>query len=129
MAEGPDIRIGTAEREKALEALTQHFSDGRLTVSEFDERSGQITAATTRGQLDKVFADLPALTPPAPARPSGESRRAPGEQSWRGTVMVVIPFVAFALIFLVPIEARWMFFMLVPATAMMLRGRRGRGGC
>lgn len=130
MAEVPDIRIGTAEREKALEALTQHFSDGRLTVSEFDERSGQITAATTRGQLDKIFADLPALTPPAPARPSRESGGAEDEKSWRNTVMAVIPFVALTLFFLVPVEARWMFFMLIPATAAVLfRGRRGRGGC
>ena len=129
MADVPDIRIGTAEREQALEALTQHFSDGRLTVSEFDERSGQITAATTRGQLDKVFEDLPSLTPPAPAKPSRESRRHEDEKSWRNTVMAVIPLVAIVLFFVVPFEARWLFFMLIPATAILLRGKRGRGGC
>ncbi|MBM4487214.1 DUF1707 domain-containing protein, partial [Rhodococcus hoagii] len=49
MSDVPEIRIGTAEREQALAALSQHFSDGRLTVVEFDERSGRIAAATTRG--------------------------------------------------------------------------------
>ena len=44
------------------------LSDGRLTVVEFDERSGQIAAATTRGQLDEVFSDLPSLTPSAPSK-------------------------------------------------------------
>ena len=39
MSEPPEIRIGTVDREKALEALSQHFSEGRLTVPEFDERS------------------------------------------------------------------------------------------
>ncbi|MGF7124605.1 DUF1707 SHOCT-like domain-containing protein [Rhodococcus sp. AG1013] len=130
MADVPDIRIGTAEREQALDALTRHFSDGRLTVTEFDERSGRIAAATTRGQLDTLFADLPALTASAPAtapEPSGDSDDTPG---WRNSVMAVIPFVALALFFLVPMDNSWLFFLLIPATAAILfGGKKGRGGC
>lgn len=133
MSDLPEMRIGTAERERALDALSQHFSEGRLTVSEFDERSGRITAATTRGQLDRVFEDLPALTPPAPAKASAESEDTPGEKPWRNTVMAVIPFVALALFFLVPIDNSWLFFLLIPATAAILfggkDGKEGRGGC
>lgn len=135
MSDVPEIRIGTAEREQALDALTQHFSDGRLTVSEFDERSGQIAAATTRGQLDKVFADLPALAPPTPAHASDAAGRRghddpETEKTWRNTVMAVIPLVALALFFLVPIDNSWLFFLLIPATAAVLfGGRKGRGGC
>ena len=32
MADVPDIRIGTAEREQALTALTEHFAAGRVPV-------------------------------------------------------------------------------------------------
>lgn len=130
MSDLPELRIGTAEREHALEALSRHFSDGRLTVTEFDERSAQITAATTRGQLDTVFADLPALTPSAPAKASPEADESEDEKNWRNTVMAVVPFVALALFFLVPIDHSWLFFLLIPATAAILfGGKKGRGGC
>lgn len=133
MSDVPEIRIGTAEREQALAALSQHFSDGRLTVVEFDERSGQIAAATTRGQLDEVFSDLPSLTPSAPSKVSAEPADVDGEKTWRNTVMAVIPFVALALFFVVPIDNSWLFFLLIPATAAILfggrDGRKGRGSC
>lgn len=133
MSDLPEIRIGTAEREHALEALTQHFSDGRLTVTEFDERSGQIAAATTRGQLDTVFSDLPSLSPSTPSRVAPEPVDVDRDKTWRNTVMAVIPFVALALFFVVPIDNSWLFFLLIPATAAILfggkDGRRGRGGC
>ncbi|RVW04544.1 DUF1707 SHOCT-like domain-containing protein [Rhodococcus spongiicola] len=131
MADVPDIRIGTAEREEALEALTQHFGDGRLTVAEFDERSGHIAAAATRGQLDKVFTDLPALSSAAESEPA-TGTSTPSEtvngRSWRNTVMAVLPFVALALFFLVPIDHSWLFFLLIPATAAVLFGGKGRSG-
>lgn len=130
MADLPEIRIGTAEREQALDALTQHFSDGRLTVTEFDQRSGKIAVATTRGQLDEVFADLPALATPDEVTPT---TTAGDEQRWRNAVMAVVPFVALALFFLVPIDNSWLFFLLIPASGAILfggkDGRRGRGGC
>ncbi|MBM4481159.1 DUF1707 domain-containing protein [Prescottella equi] len=133
MSDVPEIRIGTAEREQALAALSQHFSDGRLTVVEFDERSGRIAAATTRGQLDEVFSDLPSLTPSAPSKVSPEPADVDGEKTWRNTVMAVIPFVALALFFVVPIDNSWLFFLLIPATAAILfggrDGRKGRGSC
>lgn len=133
MSDVPEIRIGTAEREQALAALSQHFSDGRLTVVEFDERSGQIAAATTRGQLDEVFSDLPSLTPSPPSKVSPEPADVDGEKTWRNTVMAVIPFVALALFFVVPIDNSWLFFLLIPATAAILfggrDGRKGRGSC
>ena len=59
MAENPDVRIGTAEREQALSNLSQHLSDGRVALPEFDERSAVVSSAVTRGELDSVFTDLP----------------------------------------------------------------------
>jgi hypothetical protein len=39
MAEYPDARINAAERDRALLELSEHFSTGRLNVTEFEERT------------------------------------------------------------------------------------------
>jgi hypothetical protein len=59
----PDIRISNAERDAAVTALGQHLSTGRLELSEYEERCGQAAAARTRGELEALFADLPAPHP------------------------------------------------------------------
>lgn len=63
------IRVSDAERDAAVAELGQHYRDGRLTVEEFDERSGQAFAAKTGDQLHALFADLPS-SQVAPAMPS-----------------------------------------------------------
>ncbi|MGW0044482.1 DUF1707 SHOCT-like domain-containing protein [Rhodococcus sp. NPDC003348] len=119
MAEPPEIRIGTAEREQALEQLSRHFSDGRLSVTEFDERSGLITAATTRGQLEQVFADLPTPTAAtaAPADASTPDRRF--SPDWQGRIMALIPLVALLLFF---VTGSWLWFLAIPAAGILLFG-------
>ncbi|TQF66022.1 DUF1707 domain-containing protein [Rhodococcus spelaei] len=122
MAEPPEIRIGTAEREQALEQLGKHFSDGRLTVAEFDERSGAITAATTRGELVQVFADLPA-EPGTPATAPAKATSAPAERDsppdWAGRVMAVVPLIALVLFF---VTHSWLWFLAVPIAGAVLYG-------
>ncbi len=67
-----DVRIGDAERERALERLGRHVGDGRLDLAEFSTRSEQVTAARTASELAAVEADLPRL--PRPADPERERR-------------------------------------------------------
>ncbi|GAA3843171.1 hypothetical protein GCM10022243_07030 [Saccharothrix violaceirubra] len=67
---GQEIRIGDAEREKALELLGVHLGDGRLTITEYGDRSAQVTTARTRGELLALFADLPAPKPQFEPRPA-----------------------------------------------------------
>lgn len=55
------MRVSDAERTAAAEQLAVHYSAGRLTSSEYDERCQQSYAAATMGDLDAVFSDLPAL--------------------------------------------------------------------
>ena len=55
-----EIRVGDAERSDALDRLGTLFADGYLDVSEFEERTGQAAVARTRGELSKLFDDLPA---------------------------------------------------------------------
>jgi hypothetical protein len=57
-------RASDAERDRAADALRRHHGDGRLSTDELEERIGRAYAATTRGDLDQLFADLPRLRSP-----------------------------------------------------------------
>jgi hypothetical protein len=66
------IRISAAERDSAMSALGEHFSTGRLELSEYEDRCGPAVAARTRADLEELFDDLPephpdlsSATPPA----------------------------------------------------------------
>lgn len=69
MASPLEGRITARDRDGALEELSHHFSEGRLDVSEFDERCAAASAAVTRSQLAALFADLPGVGGGAPMRP------------------------------------------------------------
>jgi hypothetical protein len=62
-----DIRIGDAERDAAMVQLREHFVAGRLTFDELTERIDAALTAKTRGQIDRLMADLP--KPPKATRP------------------------------------------------------------
>lgn len=64
-----DVRVGHPERERAIGLINDAFSQGYLDITEFEERSGTIYGARTRGDLRGVVADLPnasLLFPDAP---------------------------------------------------------------
>lgn len=65
------LRASDADREHVADLLRQAASDGRLSLSELDERIDQLYAAKTYGDLEPVVEDLPGILPelPAPARP------------------------------------------------------------
>lgn len=54
-----DIRVGTPERERAISLLNDAFSSGYLEIAEFEERSGLVYAARTRGELRRTLDQLP----------------------------------------------------------------------
>jgi hypothetical protein len=54
-----DVRVSDAERQAVVPRLEQAVQDGRLTVTEFDERVQVVFAARTRGDLDVVTEGLP----------------------------------------------------------------------
>ncbi|MBA2390271.1 MAG: DUF1707 domain-containing protein [Geodermatophilaceae bacterium] len=62
---GLDIRIGHAEREVAVNRLQTAFTEGRLDVTEFDERVGAVYVTRTAGELAQLTADLPVYRPAA----------------------------------------------------------------
>ena len=44
-----------ADRDTAVQILTVAFSDGRLSSSELEDRTGRTLAARTHGELDAVL--------------------------------------------------------------------------
>ncbi|MET0135751.1 MAG: DUF1707 domain-containing protein [Kibdelosporangium sp.] len=54
-----DLRVGSAERETAARALVHHLAAGRLSLTEFEQRSRTAAEARTRTDLSVLFHDLP----------------------------------------------------------------------
>jgi len=119
VSEQPEVRVGTAEREAAQSELNEHFSQGRLEVPEFEERSSLVAGARTRSELDTVFHDLPrapaTVDPDAVAKPSQT-------RNWRNTVLGATPIVAVVLFFLLNGDQAWLVFLLVPLVGAILGG-------
>ena len=139
-------RISDAERQAAIDALNAHWRAGRLDPAEHERRTTAAYAAVTRGDLDALFTDLPSSTgavagPSADvlegrlagtSRPAADSGGFFSADSWvgqhRDALMGVVPFVALALFF---ITKTWVWFLLIPATGVVLYAggddsRRGR---
>lgn len=73
------IRIGNAEREQAVQALGEHFAQGRLEPHEFEERTTAAYTARTAAELQRLFVDLPQPGggPPARQVPAGSPHAGP----------------------------------------------------
>jgi len=131
----PELRISDAEREQALEALNVHMANGRLDIDEYGERSAQIVAAKTRGDLVPIFRDLPdphpevlvsklpepeRTAPPAASRPRGLADR---------FVTSAVPIAAIVAVVLFFFVARgfWPVFLLPAVTIIVIRaiGKQG----
>jgi Domain of unknown function (DUF1707) len=76
----PRLRIGDAERNAAADALSQHYSAGRLDDTELKERLDLAMNAKTGADLAGLTSDLPPLGPatPQPPVPNRPGRRRSG---------------------------------------------------
>ncbi|WP_019816501.1 DUF1707 SHOCT-like domain-containing protein, partial [Saccharomonospora saliphila] len=75
----PEYRLSDAERQEALDALGEHVRSGRLDLVEFEERSGRVSAAKLRRDLEPLFADLPDPRPGVLRRATPAPRQGPGD--------------------------------------------------
>lgn len=85
----PAVRVGDAEREAVLDALSEHHAKGRLTVEELDRRQHAALAAETWADLDALLTDLPAIatqTPNAEADRPATSTTSAGREEMRALV-------------------------------------------
>lgn len=61
----PSVRVGNDERQAAIAALGEQWRAGRLDPAEHERRTTAAYSATTRGDLDGLFTDLPGGRSPA----------------------------------------------------------------
>jgi hypothetical protein len=76
------MRAGDSDRKAVADQLKTALDEGRLDLSEYDERLQQTYAAKTFADLDGLLDDLPGTVPPQqsqvqPATPAGAPAPAP----------------------------------------------------
>jgi hypothetical protein len=147
----PDaMRASDGDRERLVQALQEQVGEGRLTLEEFEERSGAVYEAKTVGELRKLTADLPVdVFPRAPQSPFGMGMGAPWQQPYpmpaippwqqrrvarpagrpNPIIFVVLAFLAFALVGDVLVASASFIVPLVVIGFIVLRlAARGGGG-
>ncbi|QGF22863.1 DUF1707 SHOCT-like domain-containing protein [Raineyella fluvialis] len=143
-AQRPLPRIGDAERQAAVDELSEHYVAGRLDDAEFNERMDSALQARTIPDLIPLFADLPTLNPLAPwsqptqppplsaygppalpRRPGTDLTAAgPTEQGWMSLVRGLRPIIwpiAIALIIFAHVPAPLVIFLAIVLTVASSR--------
>ncbi len=109
------LRASDAERNDVADRLSRHFTDGRLDQSEFKARLDRAMGATTRGDLEGLFDDLPHLPTEAPPRPR-RHRIVP--------VLLIVLFVAMAATMTFPVvRVPWVLLVVI---GLLVWHRAGR---
>ncbi len=92
--ERSELRASDADRSAVAQRLQVAVDEGRLTLTDYDERLQQTYAARTYGELERVTADLPAAAAVpavrAAAVPPVRHRQADEWRSWAGTAIVLV---------------------------------------
>jgi hypothetical protein len=87
----PRLRASDEDRERTVELLREHCAVGRLTADEFQDRLELAFAARTRGDLDVLVADLPAIDlyrlPSAGIRPAPRRRGSGLDRTSHGALL------------------------------------------
>ncbi len=91
---GPqELRASDSDRERFAKALHDAMAEGRLTVTEMDERLGEVYAAKTYGELVPLVRDLPGqqLAPVQATRPQlpGDPHRVGGRGTSSSAVAIM----------------------------------------
>ena len=125
-------RVGDADRNRIADLLKEANAAGYLTLEETDERLGTALAARTRGELDRLVADLPPEWRASQERgqrsagpPPRQRSALPAEAAWLVPLVIVITGVILLAVltrgfWFFPWPLLWIFFFAF--------GRRGRAG-
>jgi hypothetical protein len=121
------IRASDSDRESVAEILREAYTDGRLDLEEFDERTTAVYAARTWGQLRELTRDLPAgvglgrgsheLRAAGLSDPAALGGRPPAGRPLRGPVFV--PFLPVVLLWVVLAGAIHASGVVVPAIILL----------
>lgn len=81
----PEMRAGDVERDEVAARLAAALEEGRLDLTEYDQRLEQAMQAKTIGELDRIVADLP--IPQAQRRKEQELAEARRKQAARRALL------------------------------------------
>ena len=108
------MRASDDERNAVADKLSRHYAEGRLDEVEFKNRLDTAMSATTRGDLNGLFDDLPRCPASRRLRRRGTAASCPGSSSWSlvaiaaGATMPFyplyhVPWFLFAVVGLLPV--------------------------
>jgi hypothetical protein len=103
------LRASDDERNAVADKLSRHFAEGRLDAVEFKDRLDTAMSATTRGELNGLFDDLPRLLSEPPPPPPRHRRILP----WVLIVVLVALAAGATMPFSPFIHVPWFLFALV----------------
>lgn len=72
------LRASDTDREQVAQQLHRAMGDGRITMSELEERLGIVYAAKTLGELEPVLTDIPGAVSPTNAAGPPATQPSPG---------------------------------------------------
>jgi Domain of unknown function (DUF1707) len=130
-----EMRASDADRDAVVSNLSEHFQAGRLTLEEFEDRTGRALAARTWGELKDLMRDLPSALrgPQAPVAAASSAR--PERPSGRGAPVPIAALVAIGIGIAVSVGAThsgWGFLLVILAVLILRRlrhaGTAGYGG-
>jgi hypothetical protein len=85
---GADLRASDFDRDVAADMLCAAVADGRISLTELDQRLENVLSARTLREIARVMCDLPSDGLPAPVRPRvcrparPPARRAAPSERW-----------------------------------------------
>ena len=124
-AQKTQLRIGDAERDRAIAALGDHFAAGRLSTEEFEQRMDQAIKARYNDDLEPLFVDLPRTAEPTHGAEVAASGRMPLAWSamfWLAPLLVICAVVA-AVVLSAPWLV-WIFLWMFLITGLFRHRRR-----
>lgn len=122
------LRVSDAERNEVAEALSRHYTAGRLDHDELEDRLQAAMTARTRGDLTPLLADLPVVVEPPPPPPSPPRYVAVADRASRA-LLALADLLLLALLVLVvfaPVNIPYIWVALVVAY-LVRRKLRGSG--
>jgi len=118
----PNLRAADADRERSAERLRVSHAEGRLDLTEFQERLELCLQAKTVGELDELVRDLPS--------DSERERSATRFSIWRWPVAPLVP-ILIAIVVLSAALGHHVFRLWIPLVFVLWRiswWRRGWAG-
>ncbi|MGH9117116.1 MAG: DUF1707 SHOCT-like domain-containing protein [Acidimicrobiales bacterium] len=102
-----DLGTSDTERQRVVDQLRRHMTDGRLSFEEFENRTGVAYRARSPEELARLTSDLP--PGPLPAGPVTRPRPArPQPPSGQGAALMSIPAFRVHLFLWLVFSAFWM---------------------